>query len=314
MKGKSKESMLQAYTKVYKRIQAAGLHVDLQFLDNECSQVVSNFLTSQGATKQLVPPNNHRSNAAERAIQTAKCHLISGLCTAPSNFPLPIWDKLIPQAELTLNLLRGSRMNPKLSAWAQFDGPYDFNRTPIAPPGINVLVYVDPDHRGSWGSHAIEGHYIGPALEHYRCYDVYIPSTKAVRTTDTLVWLPEKIPMPGASSTDIITNCLIGIKEALENPSPNAPVCPLQPTQIETLQQLIDIFQATTADEDVPAAHPRVSAKDPAQLPRVPDKQHRYPTRGPPPLPPACDSAYFVEESNVPLPQEGETSNRRKWQ
>jgi hypothetical protein len=65
MKGKSKESMLQAYTKVYKRIQAAGLHVDLQFLDNECSQVVSEFLTSQGATKQLVPPNNHRSNATK---------------------------------------------------------------------------------------------------------------------------------------------------------------------------------------------------------------------------------------------------------
>jgi hypothetical protein len=177
MKGKSKESMLQAYSKVYKRIQKAGLRVDLQYLDNECSTLISEFLESQGATKQLVPPRNHRSNAAERAIQTAKCHLISGLCTTPTNFPLPIWDKLIPQAELTLNLMRGSRMNPKLSAWAQFDGPYDFNRTPIAPPGMNVLVYVDPDQRGSWGAHAIEGHYVGPALEHYRCYEVYIPST-----------------------------------------------------------------------------------------------------------------------------------------
>jgi hypothetical protein len=82
-------------------------------------------------------------------------------------------------------------MNPKLSAWAQFNGPYNFNRTPIAPPGINVLVYIDPDSRGSWGTHAIEGHYIGPALEHYRCYQVYIPSTRAECITDTLEWLPE---------------------------------------------------------------------------------------------------------------------------
>jgi hypothetical protein len=136
-------------------------------------------------------------------------------------------------------------MNPKLSAWAQFNGPYDFNRTPIAPPGINVLVYIDPDNRGSWGAHAIEGHYIGPALEHYRCYDVYIPSTGAVCTTDTLVWLPKKIPMPGASSTDIISACLEDILQALENPSPHAPVSHLEPTQTDTLKQLISIFQTT---------------------------------------------------------------------
>jgi hypothetical protein len=253
MKGKSKESMLAAYTKVYKCIQEAGLRVNLQFLDNKCLQLISDFLKSQGVTKQLVPPHNHRANAAERAIQTAKNHLISSFCTTPSNFPLPIWDKLLPQAELTLNLLRGSRMNPKLSAWAQFNGPYDFNRTPIAPPRINVLVYVDPDSCGSWGTHAIEGHYIGPALEHYRCYQVYIPSTRAERITDTLVWLPKKIPMPGASSTDIIATCLTDILAALETPSPNAPINPLQPTQTETLKQLIDIFKTTAPKEADPA-------------------------------------------------------------
>ena len=135
MKGKSKESMLKAYTKVYKCIQEAGLHVDLQYLDNECSELISNFLKSQGVTKQHVVANNHRANAAERAIKTAKCHLISGLCTTPSNFPLPIWDKLLPQAELTLNLMQGSQMNPKLSAWAQFDGPYCW--TNVATPKID---------------------------------------------------------------------------------------------------------------------------------------------------------------------------------
>ena len=118
--------------------------------------------------------------------------------------------------------------------------------------------------------------------------------------------------MPGASSNDIIAACLTTIKQALENPSPNAPVNPLQPTQIETLQQLIDIFQTPTTDEDDPAALPRVSAEDPAQLPRVPEKQHRYPTRNPPPLPPARDSAYFVEKPTVPLPPEGDTTYTRK--
>jgi hypothetical protein len=41
-------------------------------------------------------------------------------------------------AELTLNLLRGFRINPKLSAWEQLHGRYDFNAHPKAPPGIRV--------------------------------------------------------------------------------------------------------------------------------------------------------------------------------
>ena len=51
-------------------------------------------------------------------------------------FPMSLWDKTIPQAELTLNLLRGSRINPKLSTWEQIHGRYDFNSTPIAPQAL----------------------------------------------------------------------------------------------------------------------------------------------------------------------------------
>ncbi len=43
-----------------------------------------------------------------------------------------------------LNLLCGSHLNPKLSAWAQLHGPVDFNWIPIALPGIWVLVHEKP--------------------------------------------------------------------------------------------------------------------------------------------------------------------------
>ena len=61
----------------------------------------------------------HRRNAAERALRTFKTHFIAGLCSVDKDLPLHLWDRLLPQAELMLNLLRGSRINPKLSAWAQ---------------------------------------------------------------------------------------------------------------------------------------------------------------------------------------------------
>ena len=92
------------------------------------------------------------------------------LCTVNPSFPLHQWDKLLPQAELTLNLLRPSRLHPKLSAWTHLEGNFDYNRTPMAPAGTKVLIFKTAEDRASWETHGDDGWYVGPALEHYRCY------------------------------------------------------------------------------------------------------------------------------------------------
>ena len=63
-------------------------------------------------------PHIHQRNSAERAIQTFKNHFIAALACTDPNFPMSNWCRLLPRAELTLNLLRPSRLNPKLSAYA----------------------------------------------------------------------------------------------------------------------------------------------------------------------------------------------------
>ena len=131
-------------------------------------------MTEQDVDYQLAPLHIHRANAAERAIRTFKNHFISGLCSADKDFPLHLWDKLLPQAILTLNLLRGSRINPNLSAWAQVHGAFDFNQTPVAPPGTRVLVHEKPTVHATWALHAVDGWYLGPAMHHYRCYRVWL--------------------------------------------------------------------------------------------------------------------------------------------
>jgi hypothetical protein len=105
----------------------------LQRLDNECSKSLKTFMHEQEIYCQLVPPGVHRRNAAERAIRTFQNHFIAGLCSVDKEFPIHLWDRLLPQAKITLNLLRGSRINPKLSAWAQIHGTFDYNRTPWTP-------------------------------------------------------------------------------------------------------------------------------------------------------------------------------------
>jgi hypothetical protein len=53
----------------------------------------------------------------------------------------------MPQAVMTLNILRTSRINPKLSAATHIFGQYDFNRDPMAPPGTRIIAHETPGRR-----------------------------------------------------------------------------------------------------------------------------------------------------------------------
>jgi hypothetical protein len=90
---------------------------------------------------QLSPPHIHRQKAAERAIHTFKDHFIAGLCSTDPDFPMNLWDRILPQAIQTLNLLQTSHLNPQLSAYAHVHGLFDVNRTPLTPPGMKVLIH-----------------------------------------------------------------------------------------------------------------------------------------------------------------------------
>jgi hypothetical protein len=103
--------------------------------------------SNEGVDYQLVPPGIHHRNAAERAICTFKNHFIAGLCSIDKHFPLHLWDRLVPQVVIMLNMMRGSQINPQLSAWAQINGHFDFNCTPLAPPGIRVLIHEKPQNQ-----------------------------------------------------------------------------------------------------------------------------------------------------------------------
>jgi hypothetical protein len=104
-------------------LAARGLFVDLQILDNKASSAYKESITFKwNATFQLVPPDMHHCNWAERAICTFKDHFLAILAGVNVAFPPYLWDLLVPQAELTLNLLRQATLNPRISAWDFFSG------------------------------------------------------------------------------------------------------------------------------------------------------------------------------------------------
>jgi hypothetical protein len=138
LKSKSDCHQIAAYNAIMTRLAARGLSVDLQILNNKASAKYKEAITFKWNTKfQLVPPDMHCQNRAECAILTFKDHFLAILAGINSAFPPYLWDLLLPQTAFTLNLLRQATLNPRISAWEFFQGPFNFNNSPLATGSKN---------------------------------------------------------------------------------------------------------------------------------------------------------------------------------
>jgi hypothetical protein len=117
-----------------------GFKSKLNVMDNQATKHIKKFLTKNECKLQLVEPHNHRVNAAERAVQTFKDTFIAALAMTDSNFPLQLWDKITPQVQDMLNMMRASRTDPTNSAYEALNGPYNWNRYPLAPLGCKAVI------------------------------------------------------------------------------------------------------------------------------------------------------------------------------
>ena len=124
IKSKRAADIRDAFIDVVSIFAKRGAKPSIYLLDNEISGKFKKALDKYKLKYQLVPPHQHRQNAAERAIQTWKNHFIAGISSLNPKFPIQEWDRLIDQANITLNLLRNSRINPSLSSYAFLFGVF----------------------------------------------------------------------------------------------------------------------------------------------------------------------------------------------
>ena len=142
MPSRNDNAMITAFETVLDQLKVRGYHPTLNIMDNECSKAVEAYIRKEKIAIQLVLPHNHRVNAAERAIATFKDHFVAALATLDINCPLQLWDEFIFQVQATLNMLRTSRRNETVSAYEELCGPFDFNKTPLAPLGTKALTLM----------------------------------------------------------------------------------------------------------------------------------------------------------------------------
>jgi hypothetical protein len=229
-----------------------GTALTMHWMDNEASTAVKRLLTEQLVEYQLVPPHTHRRNAAERAICTFKNHFITGLCSANNDFLIPLWDQLLPQAKITINLMRALRASPTILAYEAVFGPFDHNWTLLAPPGCKVLLHKKPNQRKSRDPHGVKGWYLGLAMEQYRCYRCYVASTQAERVCE---FSPRESTTPALSAPEAAIIAAEALTQLLSHLAVSTTKAHDIVMATSALQQL-----STTYDTSKEAASPRVES------------------------------------------------------
>ena len=261
MRSREDKEMIRAYDKLVQRLKAAGIKPRKHVLDNEVSNNMKEHIKQQHKFKmELVPPGCHRRNAAEVAIRNFKAHFLSVLAGTADTFPANLWDRLLPQTEITLNLLRQSNATPTISAYAHISGPFDYNKMPLAPMGCEVQVHEKTDKRGTWAFHSVDGWYLNTSSDHYRVHNCHIKSTKNERLSDTVHFKHKHITNPEVTPQDKLMHAIAKCKEAI-----------MRTDTGHTDQQLHELEKIVKQAEA--AVVPRVQEKQAVPVPRVQAKQ-----------------------------------------
>ena len=151
------------------------------------------------------------------SISNFKAHFLSGLAGTAQNFPSSLCDRLLPQAEIPINLLRQSNATPNVLSYAHLSGPFDYNKIPLAPMGMSIQEHKKTYKRGTWAYHAVDGWYLATSPEHYRTYRCHIKNTSNERFTDTVHFSHSKLTPPTITHADKVMAAIAYCAKSIKN-------------------------------------------------------------------------------------------------
>ena len=132
----------------------------------------------------------------------------------------------------------------------QINGSFNFNATPLSPPGTKVLVYETPSTRRSWSPHGLGGWYVGPAMDHYRCFRCFTPKTGSERIAETVQFFPQQVRMPSTSSQDAAIKAIHDLTHAIKYPTAATPTLLLGDEKTHALETLARVFNSAISQPE----------------------------------------------------------------
>ena len=146
------------------------------------------------------------------------------------------------EARIDPDLADLSKINQKLSAYAQLHGQFDFRATPMAQIGANVFNHQPLSSQGSWDIHGIDEWYMGPALEHYRCYQCVSKATGKLLHLSTVEFFLTAVPIPKSTPLDQIKQAATDICNILHQPKPASPHSHFKNDTLNAIHDIVDIL------------------------------------------------------------------------
>ena len=186
MNNRTEVEMILARKRALQRMKIQGIAPKHQVLDNEIYSAYKPDILSTDMTYQLVPPNDHHINIAEKAIQTWKDDFVGVLSGTAVTFPIHLWCQSIPQTEQHVFLLRKSNVNPKFYTYAHVYGPHSHDTDPFVPIGTESLVHDNPLRRKTFSEHFQKGFVLGMSFEYYRAWIMWMKASRTTRVSDTV--------------------------------------------------------------------------------------------------------------------------------
>jgi hypothetical protein len=241
MKNCKDAKMIQAYNALLLLLKWAGIVPKKHVLHNEVSENTKNHIPDTcKLDMELVPPGCHRCNAVKVAIRNFKAHFLSILAGAANNFPPNLWDWLLPQTEIMINLIQQSNATLNILAYAHLSGPFNYNKMPLAPIGCEAQVHEKTNKCSTWAYHSVDGWYLFTSPEHYCTHNCHIKHTKSKQVSNTVQFQHKRITNPSIMHANEVMQALAECVKAIQGMTGKASNS--QPAQ--DLQRIVDATQA----------------------------------------------------------------------
>jgi hypothetical protein len=174
------------------------------------------------------------------AIRNFKAHFLSVLAGVANNFPPSLWDRLLPQTKITINLVQQSNATPNVLAYAHLSKPFDYKKMLLAPMGCEAQVHEKTNKHGTWAYHSVDGWYLFTSSEHYRTHNCHIKHTKSKQLSDTIQFHHKHITNPTITHADKVMHGLADCVKALHGMTSST----RNSQTAQDLQRIIDATQA----------------------------------------------------------------------
>ena len=160
------------------------------------------------------------SNAGEYGYEVFFERANGSFSCVAHDFPRNLWDLLLPQTEVILNLILQATLDPYRSALEYFHGPLNDENTPLGPLGCNIINHKKAGTRNSWDFRGTANWNVGVALQHYWCHKIISKTTKADQVSDTVEFIHHHLTLADITPMYRIFHGVTTLMCAFETPPP----------------------------------------------------------------------------------------------